>query len=247
MRICTSLASTTALSYADICRRLTSPLSEPLFGRLSLDYIQLVPQSRERLTPHVIELLRSAFPNTRFRMHANLRVWGEFTRVDLVDFDRHNAWFRDAAALHRLLGADAFTLHPGRRASASLSALFDCARQCADLFGSPVGIEGMYPTRGAPYLISTWPEYEALFESGVPYALDLSHLNIVAHLSGRYDLDLVQAMLSSDRCIEIHVSDNDGLSDQHRICLAPPWWWRVLTSVHPNAVVFSEGNHRSLH
>ncbi|WP_369063322.1 hypothetical protein [Burkholderia gladioli] len=244
MKINTSLASVPGLSYGDVCARLTSPPSEPLFGNLSLDYVQLVPQSREHLTPDVIEMLRSTFPDTRFRMHANVRIWDEFMLVDLADFDRREAWFRDAATVHRLLDADAFTLHPGRRASATLSQLFELARRCADLFGSPVGIEGMYPTRGAPYLLSTWPEYEALFSSGVPYALDLSHLNIVAHQSGRHDLDLVQAMLSSDRCIEIHVSDNDGNGDQHRVCVDPPWWWRLLDHAHPDAVVFSEGDHR---
>ncbi|MDR2032821.1 MAG: hypothetical protein LBP86_11370 [Azoarcus sp.] len=90
----------------------------------------------------------------------------------------------------------------------------------------------------------TWAEYRALFESGVPYALDLSHLNILATWSGRRETALVAEMLACERCLEIHVSDNDGHGDGHLVCEAPPWWFDLLDGCHGGAVIFAEGNHR---
>lgn len=129
--------------------------------------------------------------------------------------------------------------------AATLDGVFDHARRCADRFGCPVAIEGMYPAKHAAYLISTWAEYRALFDSGLPYALDLSHLNIVAVQSGvRHDA-LVADMLACERCREIHVSDNDGTGDQHRVGTSPAWWWPLLARAHPGAVIFSEGNRNT--
>ena len=55
---------------------------------------------------------------------------------------------------------------------------------------------------------------------------------------------LVAEMLACERCIEVHVSDNDGQGDWHQVCAEPPWWHPLLPHIHPHAVVFSEGNHR---
>ncbi|MDO9093623.1 MAG: hypothetical protein Q8R98_14850 [Rubrivivax sp.] len=122
--------------------------------------------------------------------------------------------------------------------------MLDHTRRCADLFGCAVGVEGQYPAAGDPWLVSTWPEYRRLFESGVPYAIDLSHLHILACHSGVHDDALVRDMLACDRCIEVHVSANDGRGDWHQVCEQPPWWWPLLQYINPKAVVFSEGNHR---
>jgi hypothetical protein len=78
----------------------------------------------------------------------------------------------------------------------------------------------------------------------VPYALDLSHLHILATRTGRRETTLVAEMLACERCIEVHVSDNDGQGDWHQVCAEPPWWHPLLPHIHPHAVVFSEGNHR---
>ena len=51
-------------------------------------------------------------------------------------------------------------------------------------------------------------------------------------------------LLACERCIEVHVSDNDGRGDWHQVCESTPWWHELLAHVHAGAVVFSEGNHR---
>jgi hypothetical protein len=54
-----------------------------------------------------------------------------------------------------------------------------------------------------------------LLESGAHYALDLSHLHIVATASGYVEWGLLQELLASPKCLEVHLSGNDGSADQH--------------------------------
>lgn len=158
-----------------------------------------------RLDETVADALRTAYPDTRFRLPTCAFCCGMCSRIC-----------------------------PGN------------ARRCADLFDCPVGVEGHYPTAGDTWLLASWDEYRTLFDSGVPYALDLSHLHIVANHSGRREDTLVAEMLASDRCLEIHVSDNDGRADRHAVCVEPPWWFALLRHAHGEAVIFSEGNHRRM-
>lgn len=226
------------------CAAAAAQLVEPLFGPLQVDHVQLVPQSSGLMSIDLAQQLVRDHPATRFRLHANVRVLEQFQLADLATLPRQLAWFWQAGRISQALSAPAYTAHAGRRADASLAQVLDHTRQAADLFGCPVGIEGLYPDDAGQFLVSSWAEYQAVFESGVPYCLDLSHLNILARRSGEPDLVLVQEMLACERCLEVHVSDNDGRHDQHRICRGPTWWAPLLPYLHADAVVFSEGNHR---
>ncbi len=192
----------------------------------------------------LVDLLREAFPATRFRLHANVRALPRHVIADLSNFTMHAEWFSQAARISQRLDAPAYTAHAGRRSQAPLGEVIDNVRRCADLFGCPIGVEGHYPSAGDIWLVSSWPEYRAVFESGVPYALDLSHLHILATHTGRHETALVAEMLACERCIEVHVSANDGRGDWHQVCAEPPWWYPLLRHIHPDAVMFSEGNHR---
>ena len=88
--------------------------------------------------------------------------------------------------------------------------MIDAAHRLAEWFDAPVAVEGHYPERNAhPWLISTWEEYAGLRDSGVPYALDLSHLHILATRTGCHETTLVAEMLASPqdgpRFLEIQV------------------------------------------
>lgn len=236
----------------------SSPLHEPLWGALNARQVQMVPQSRGMLDEALVRSIQQQYPNTQFRLHANARVQVVHRIIDLADLHVHpqaDPWFKDAARVSQWLGAPAYSVHSGLRERASLNQMLDNARELADWFACPVAVEGQYPTADGNLLINSWEEYRILFESGVPYALDLSHLNILAHHSGRREDALVSEMLSCERCLEVHVSHNDGSRDQHRTCNLPLsrfglgrahalWWLPLLSHTHPNAVVFSEGNHR---
>lgn len=239
-----SLACWPGMRHDQAAQHLAGEVFEPLFGRLCTDHVQLVPQSFGVLTDAMVDDLKLAFPRVRFRLHANVRVLPEHHLADLSGFQTHSRWFRQAARISQRLAAPAYTAHAGLRRGANMTEMLDNARRCADLFGCVVGVEGQYPAEGDPWLVSNWPEYRQLFDSGVPYAIDLSHLHILACHSGIQDNALVHDMLACDRCIEVHVSANDGRGDWHQVCQRPPWWWPLLQHINPNAVIFSEGNHR---
>ncbi|MGI0013259.1 MAG: hypothetical protein ACREBU_07440 [Nitrososphaera sp.] len=222
---------------------LTGDLQEPCFGPLAASHVQLVPQNHGLLDEDLVDSLMAAYPGTRFRLHANVRVLQTHRMADISGLDQHRDWFDQAARISLRINAPAYTAHSGARKQADIPTMLDNARKIADLFGCPVGIEGQYPVEGDTLLVSSWEEYQQLFESGVPYALDLSHLNILACKSGKREVGLVREMLNCERCIEVHVSDNDGRGDFHQTCEAAPWWFSLLNSIHENAVVFTEGNH----
>ena len=219
-------------------------LSEPLFGTLVADHVQLVPQSMGQLTEETAAAIAARYPNTRFRLHANVRVTRQHAFADLANLRAQQSWFDQAARVSKRLAAAAYTAHAGRRRDATLQTMLDNTRRVAELFDCPVGVEGQYPTKGNEWLVASWSEYQQLFESGVPYAVDLSHLNILATQSRRLEQTLVAEMLACERCLEVHVSANDGRRDSHQICEQPPWWFALLAHIHPSAVIFSEGNHR---
>jgi hypothetical protein len=219
------------------------PTEEP-WGVLSADHLQLVPQSSGLLSEGLVDGLMAAFPSTCFRLHANVRVLPTHRLADLSSFDEHTDWFERAAQLHKRLKSTACSLHAGRRQNATLQQVFDNAHRAADFFGTPVAVEGLYPDSKDTWLLSTWAEYESLLQSRVPYAIDLSHLHILANRNKHLESGLVKDLLSNDRCLEVHVSDNDGFWDGHekiRDRFDPLWWMPLVEHIHPDALVFTEG------
>ena len=247
MRAHVSLASWPGARVAQAMRSAALGASDPLFGQLSTAEVQLVPQSLGQITLEEAAQLRLDWPGTRFRLHANVRVLAQHRYADLSNLNLHMDWFEQAARVSKCLGAAAYTAHAGRRSNATLTEVLDNARRAAELFGCAVGVEGLYPSIREPWLVSSWHEYQLLFESGVPYALDLSHLHILASQTRVCETELVKEMLASPQCLEVHVSHNDGVTDSHRPCCEiAPWWFMHLRDIHPAAVVFSEGLQRRL-
>ena len=222
-----------------------SGLIEPVFGVLGTDHVQLVPQSHGCIDDELVDVLLDAFPAVQFRLHANVRLKVGQRLADLANYASHADYFTEAARVSQRLRSPAYSAHSGRRRNATFAQLVDNTLRCQDLFGCPVAVEGQYPSaRGEELLVSSWAEYGQLLEANVFFAIDLSHLNILATASGDRSMALVQELVSSPRCLEVHVSDNDGRSDQHKDCDRPVWWDSVVPFIHENCVVFSEGNHR---
>lgn len=142
------------------------------------------------------------------------------------------------------MGATAYSIHAGRNIDnkgCSLSRMLDNVARVRDTLNIPVAVEGLYPAKGNPFLMSSWEEYEAvLHDKETPMAIDLSHLNI---LSRRYGLreDLVVELLAYPQTLEVHISANDGRSDSHALCNGQEFWWPLLKHITPNAVIFDEG------
>lgn len=221
-------------------------LKEPLWGDLSLEHVQIVPQNFGVFGEEEAHEMRALYPGTKFRLHANVRVLQRRMVYDLSNFMAMTDWFDQAARVQKILGGYCYSAHAGYRANCTLDEMFDNARRASDLYGFPVAIEGLYPDPHKAQLLSTWPEYAALLESGLPFALDLSHLNIVATRTRKREDGLVKEMLNSENCLEIHVSDNDGTGDQHQVCTPDhtPWWVEIFQQAREGLTVFSEGNLR---
>lgn len=253
----TTYGSDLAVNFSLACLPARSPVramtiatetnpSDPLFGALSLGHVQVCPQNCIGIfDEQAAAELRGAFPDTRFRLHANVRIDEKHKPdADLSAFRRYRGYFMQLALVSQSLGADAYTLHAGQRSRTEWIDLMLAVDQIEDWFGIPVGIEGHYPTPGAQYWLNSWSDYKRLLESGKRFALDLSHLNILAVQSGKFEHQLVREMLSSENCIEVHFSHNNGRNDQHVPMDAdnPPWWVAHADAIHEKAVIFYEGN-----
>ncbi len=215
--------------------------SEPLVGKISTRHAQICPQNRGKLTVDDAQHLVLCNPEVQFRLHANVQKEGWSSTIDASTYGDHEPYFLGLQSISESLHAPAYTWHAGARRHASLEAVFARTRNLEDAWGIPVGIEGMYPTADDRYLLSTWEEYRVMLDSGVNYALDMSHINILAHRSGRRDDALVQDLLACPNCIEVHLSGNAGDADTHGQLAAEPWWWNLLDAANQDAVFFTEG------
>ena len=228
-----------------IALALTAPPEDPLLGTLSAACLQVCPQNHGRLDVATAQAWRQRYPSVSWRVHANVQVERHKRIVDWCDWPEERDWFASVAAVSHALGATAYTAHAGRRRlGMTLSAVLNAVRDAEQCFGIPVGIEGHYPTARDTWFLSSWEEYRVLLESGVRYALDLSHLHIVACQSKRIEWELVAELLANPCCIEVHLSGNDGQSDQHQpLRMNAPWWWTLLFQLNDNALMFSEGKY----
>jgi hypothetical protein len=240
-KIQSSLASWPMASHQDALRMALAGAFDPVFGRLAIDHVQLVPQNRGLLTTDVVEELQKMAPEAKFRVHANVRVLKEYRNVNLTNAHEYPEYCKALAKVHLATKACVYTAHSGERKQGSWQQTIDNIKWLQDLLGCDVAVEGQYPTRVA-YHLATWREYAALLESGLSYVIDLSHLNILRHKSGMFNPLLVAELVSSAHCVEVHISDNDGTGDHHAPCTTETWWFPFLEKINPDAVIFSEGN-----
>lgn len=244
----TSLAALPGRGFAEaLAIAATHRITEPLLGTLALDHVQACPQNAGVLDEDTIDQMRAISPNTQIRLHANVRCESRRQIIDLCQFEEASSYWQRLAALSRYANAPAYSAHAGQRKYATLAQTIENTRRAADLFQCPVALEGQYPTPNDLFLVSNWEEYATVLDSGIPMAIDLSHLNIVAHKTRRWEENLVRELLASENTIEIHVSDNDGSRDAHQPLAAAPSWWPLLAHANPNAVIFSEGQQGHAH
>ncbi len=221
---------------------LTTAPKDPVLGPLSVRHLQLCPQSRGKIDEDVAAMLRREFPDVSWRLHANVQLDDRQRVVDLVDMSREREWFSRVRRVSEALGAEVYSAHAGRRrGSHSMKALIVETLQLEDRLGMPVAIEGHYPTPDHDWLVDCWAEYRWLFDSGCRYVIDLSHINILAAQSGLYNLEMLKEALASPNCLEVHLSHNNGIRDDHLPLEDEPWWLHLLSYTNPNATLFYEG------
>lgn len=224
---------------------LVGSMADPFLGGFDLSHMQLCPQHPSMIDEDLLDRCQEISPETRFRLHASVRVKGVGAhRI----WDASNAHFSDAKPYWQRIGqlmkhcdGGVYSLHAGRSEYADLQRVRDNVLRMQDDMGFPVALEGLYPDKNNTWLLSSWDDYEwLLLRSGLYFALDLSHLNILVRYSGELKSDLVNAMLSSNKCLEVHISGNNGLKDSHEVIDGREWWLDQLRGSGQNFVLFNE-------
>lgn len=226
------------LSYQDAITRLESTY-DAFLGHISIDHVQLCPQNPSFNNLETILKLQAKYPNTKFRLHADVKVVGRTSKADLCWFDENNICnWKCIADISNALNAPCYSLHAGERVC-TIDELFVKYHQLQQLFDCPIAIEGHYPNNGR-YLLQNWEEHRILLDADIGFVVDLSHFNIIARKYG-WDENLVIDMLTSKNCLEVHVSGNQGYTDSHEVFVEEPVWWKYLKET--KADIFYEGNH----
>ena len=203
-------------TWKDAVSRLQEGVQED-FGRLSLTHIQLCPQSPSIADEQTLTELKETYPQTQFRLHANVRSADGLQKWDASTYNQKtHHYFVHLGTMSKLINAPAYSLHAGRKQHADHQKMLDNINKIQELFSCPVLVEGMYPSNHENWLISSWKDYRWLLESGLYFAIDLSHINILVRQYKHFDQGLLKALLLSERCLEIHLSHNLGNQDAHR-------------------------------
>jgi len=212
--------------------------------------IQICPQngvfSRQPLTEDLIINLKNFSPDRVFYLHANHQLNNsKILMYDAGTIGTHwEKCFLPLSELSKILNCPIYSIHSGRKIHSSPNEIITNVLKLEKLFNCRIAIEGMYPSKRDNFNISTSAEYRWLLKSGLSMAIDVSHLNIVRNNEIGFDDTLLSELLFSDQCVEVHISDNDGVNDSHRaLPKNPPWWWKYICEViqsRPNLPIFCE-------
>ena len=250
--VCGTTAQFPGYTWKDAVCRLQEGVQEDM-GKISLRHVQLCPQSPSVADEDTLHELTQCYPDVQFRLHANVRVPGGSPKWDASTNNRDSyMYFTHLAKMSRLLNAPAYSLHAGHRRNASLSMVSTHVERLQAMFSCPVLVEGMYPSAQEDWLLSTWGEYRWLLASRLYFALDLSHINILAAQSGLFDASLTKRLLESPYCLEVHLSHNRGRADAHlplqKSRLQGACWYRTWHTSRGGTeqVHFSEGRIHAL-
>lgn len=231
-----SISTDIALLIATQCA-----FNDPVLGAIGGADIQLCPQNRGYITEDNVLRWRSQYPQYRFRLHANVRMTPSQPIFNLVDYPECHQLFDEIGRLSQLLSAPVYSAHAGKRRHRNEAQVIRFSEELTQNLGLPVAIEGHYPTAGVPYLFDSWKGYQLLLESNAYFAVDLSHLNIIAAKTGQIESMLTAELLACDRCVEIHLSANNGERDEHLQLSCAPWWLSLLSHRNSSATLFYEG------
>lgn len=244
MDIFATTAQLPGLSVKLALETLHKGVTEGVWGVLKTKHIQICPQTFGVVTDDLAYELANKYSQTQLRLHANARVLPKHVHWDVSTFSNDTKhYYEQLFTRQKIFKAPWMSIHAGYRQNCTFSQWLSnvhALRQLAQTYGTDVCVEGLYPLSAKPQYIDSFKEYAFLMKHDIPFAVDLSHLNIVAKKEG-WDMSLVEELVSSPLCQEIHVSDNDGTRDSHALMKKIPVWGHLLSKKHPNAVVFSEG------
>lgn len=214
-----------------------------------LSQAQLCPQHIGKLSKFALNTLVENFPNTQFRLHANVRVDSEHRPFDAGFSLKENLeYVKLLKEAQQHIKATHYSYHAPMRNKLSWEAITDNVLELQDFLGIPVSLEGLYPNLKLEndFWHNALISYETILKKDILFALDLSHLHI-AYAQGdklfQQNLKaLTKEMLSHQNCKEIHISHNDGKHDSHKPIDSEVWWIELLNASTPpkDCVIFCE-------
>ena len=212
----------------------------------NLAHMQLCPQQLGQLTETTVEKIQEKFPQTQFRLHANVGVLAQrfiFDASSCLEDEANKRYIKNLKNVHRKTKSDVYSYHAGYR-TVSLEKMKENSLRLGDILNCVVVVEALYPDDKNSWLINSLDEYEWMVHN-VCYALDLSHLQIIYHKTKKeIDLQWVHDIMIHSNCKEIHIAGNDGVHDNHRKMSGKEWWVELLDNPEIKAHVFTEENYR---
>ena len=223
------------------------------FNNWDLTHIQICPQHIGVVSEFAINSLMEKFPNTQFRLHANVRINVEHRPFDAgFSLEENMEYISQLKKIHIKIGAKHYSYHAPMRNNLGWKDIAKNVLELQDFLQTPVSLEGLYPRQKLND--DLWKDsvaaYETILQMDLLYALDLSHLNIVyeqENENGKERLiQLTQEMLGHKNCKEVHISANDGKHDSHKAISEDFWWAKLLNEAQlPNdCVIFCESGQK---
>lgn len=222
-------------------------------GQLGVREVELsVGAPAEAGSAAALESLRA--DGWRFLAHHQVSVHpGQRPRLDLCR-GLDGPWFEALFDLCDRLGIGVYTMHTGKvrpgedpaEAEGHFWRRLDELRRMAARWGVRLGLETMFPSPpGRPrHLFDDAAGLERLLRriegSELGLVADAAHLKIGLR-RGAWGRDLVQAAWTHPSVVELHLSENDGLRDQHRPIREESWFWPLLEAADPALPVVLEG------
>jgi hypothetical protein len=213
-------------------------------GHITTPTLQICPQNTGVIDEATLDAVMRSHPESSIRFHANVQMLPQRLLQDVVDFDTCHPYWKRMKVLTQYAELPVYSAHAGLRRDRDMRYVLDQQARLMDFLGIPVALEGHYPTRDNHYLASDWAEWDMMYQSGLPYVVDLSHAAIIANLKHQREDALLINMLSHPSCLEVHLSGNDGRADQHTAMHGHEWWWPLLKYTHSQAEGFYEGVFR---
>ncbi len=213
--------------------------------------IQLCPQNPGFISAKKAESLIGKYPSTQFRLHANARLFLEHQSFDSnFSLNDEYAYTKQLKTINDILNGKVYSYHAPMKTEKSWNEIINNVLSLQDFLKIPVALEGLYPNRniGNDFWKDTYNNYLTILNSDIFYAFDLSHLNILYEQSNEITkkqiISLSKEMIEHKNCLEIHISDNDGIHDSHKIIKEEKWWVEILNSstLNKNCFIFCESN-----
>ncbi len=216
--------------------------------------IQICPQHIGFISETTTNRIKSKYPTTQFRLHANIRVNTTHRSFDAgFDLLDNLEYATKIKTIQQQLNAQIYSYHAPMRHNKSWNEIITNVLKLQDFLGIPTAIEGLYPN--SKNQDDLWKDsitaYEQILKSDLFFALDLSHLNIVYEQIDDFNKQqlilLTKEMLQNKKCIEVHISGNDGNHDSHNAIDKHIWWLDILNKAHlsQDCVIFCESMQKN--